>query len=188
MVGRPEAETGATDAATATTADRRDASGGRGGGGTNMSACEHFGWFTRVFTRGLVFEPGNWDTVSSIARRARENRTRIRFLTSGSPWQHPPRPSSLPWTSTTSTPSTTTATASSSGTNGFRSFRLSNSLQQAHGTKSPIIQANGPLTSENVFDYFASSMFYDKQSNNQVLRMQTMHTGQPIANEAEELK
>lgn len=31
-------------------------------------------------------------------------------------------------------------------------------------------------------------MFYDKQSNNQVLRMQTMHTGQPIANEAEELK
>ncbi|KAI0067768.1 MED6-domain-containing protein [Artomyces pyxidatus] len=50
------------------------------------------------------------------------------------------------------------------------------------------IQANGPLTAENVFDYFASSMFYDKQSNNQVLRMQTMHTGMPIANEAEELK
>ncbi|KAI5124420.1 hypothetical protein M0805_008304 [Coniferiporia weirii] len=50
------------------------------------------------------------------------------------------------------------------------------------------IQANGPLTTENVFDYFATSMFYDKQSNNQVLRMQTMHTGQPILNEAEELK
>ncbi|KAH9004307.1 MED6-domain-containing protein [Lactarius hatsudake] len=50
------------------------------------------------------------------------------------------------------------------------------------------IQANGPLTPENVFDYFASSMFYDKQSNNQVLRMQTMHTGMPISNEAEELK
>ena len=49
-------------------------------------------------------------------------------------------------------------------------------------------QANGPLTPENVFDYFASSMFYDKQSNNQVLRMQTMHTGMPISNEAEELK
>lgn len=31
-------------------------------------------------------------------------------------------------------------------------------------------------------------MFYDKQSNNQVLRMQTMHTGVPLANEAEELK
>lgn len=31
-------------------------------------------------------------------------------------------------------------------------------------------------------------MFYDKQSNNQVLRMQTMHTGMPIMNEAEELK
>ncbi|EJD04339.1 MED6-domain-containing protein [Fomitiporia mediterranea MF3/22] len=50
------------------------------------------------------------------------------------------------------------------------------------------IQANGPLTTETVFDYFATSMFYDKQSNNQVLRMQTMHTGQPILNEAEELK
>lgn len=31
-------------------------------------------------------------------------------------------------------------------------------------------------------------MFYDKQSNNQVLRMQTMHTGVPLENEAEELK
>ena len=31
-------------------------------------------------------------------------------------------------------------------------------------------------------------MFYDKQSNNQFLRMQTMHTGQPLLNEAEELK
>src|ERR1700749_4582466 len=50
------------------------------------------------------------------------------------------------------------------------------------------IQANGPLNTENVFDYFATSMFYDKQSNNQVLRMQTMHTGTAIANEAEELR
>ncbi|KAJ7785943.1 MED6-domain-containing protein [Mycena metata] len=50
------------------------------------------------------------------------------------------------------------------------------------------IQANGPLTSENVFEYFTTSMFYDKQSNNQVLRMQTMHTGTAIANEAEELR
>ena len=49
-------------------------------------------------------------------------------------------------------------------------------------------QANGPLSAENVFDYFATSMFYDKQSNNQVLRMQTIHTGIPIANEAEELR
>ena len=31
-------------------------------------------------------------------------------------------------------------------------------------------------------------MYYDKQSNNQVLRMQTMHTGMPLLNEAEELK
>ncbi|EGO02729.1 hypothetical protein SERLA73DRAFT_47627 [Serpula lacrymans var. lacrymans S7.3] len=50
------------------------------------------------------------------------------------------------------------------------------------------IQANGPLTVDNVFDYFATSMFYDKQSNNQVLRMQTMHIAMPILNEAEELK
>ncbi|KAF5311994.1 hypothetical protein D9619_003400 [Psilocybe cf. subviscida] len=50
------------------------------------------------------------------------------------------------------------------------------------------IQANGPLTSENVFDYFATSMFYDKQSNNQVLRMQTMHTGVPVNDEAAELR
>lgn len=52
----------------------------------------------------------------------------------------------------------------------------------------PSLQANGPLTTENVFDYFTTSMFYDKQSNNQVLRMQTIHTGVPLANEAEELK
>jgi hypothetical protein len=44
------------------------------------------------------------------------------------------------------------------------------------------------LTAENVFDYFSHSMFYDKQSNNQVLRMQTMHAGQTLANEAEDLK
>ncbi|EPS99089.1 hypothetical protein FOMPIDRAFT_1031010 [Fomitopsis schrenkii] len=50
------------------------------------------------------------------------------------------------------------------------------------------IQANGPLTNGNVFDYFATSMFYDKQSNNQVLRMQTMHTGVPLENETEELR
>ncbi|KAI0768572.1 MED6-domain-containing protein [Trametes elegans] len=50
------------------------------------------------------------------------------------------------------------------------------------------IQAHGPLTAENAFEYFATSMFYDKQSNNQVLRMQTMHTGVPLANEAEELR
>lgn len=49
-------------------------------------------------------------------------------------------------------------------------------------------QANGPLNAENVFEYFATSMFYDKQSNNQVLRMQTMHTGVPIKDEAAELR
>ncbi|KAL1951801.1 hypothetical protein VTO73DRAFT_950 [Trametes versicolor] len=50
------------------------------------------------------------------------------------------------------------------------------------------ILAHGPLTAENAFDYFTTSMFYDKQSNNQVLRMQTMHTGLPLVNEAEELR
>ncbi|PPQ62782.1 hypothetical protein CVT24_000476 [Panaeolus cyanescens] len=50
------------------------------------------------------------------------------------------------------------------------------------------IQANGPLTSENVFEYFATSMFYDKQSTNQVLRMQTMYIGVPIQDEAAELR
>ncbi|KAF8922261.1 MED6 mediator sub complex component-domain-containing protein [Mucidula mucida] len=50
------------------------------------------------------------------------------------------------------------------------------------------IQAHGPLTAESVFEYFTNSQFYDKQSNNQVLRMQTMHTGMPVVNEAEELK
>ncbi|KAI6133288.1 MED6-domain-containing protein [Pisolithus croceorrhizus] len=48
------------------------------------------------------------------------------------------------------------------------------------------IQANGPLTTENVFDYFAASMFYDKQSNNQNLRMQ--NTGVPLLNESDGLK
>lgn len=50
------------------------------------------------------------------------------------------------------------------------------------------IQAHGPLSTENVFDYFSTSMFYDKQSNNQVLRMQTIHTGTPFLNEADELR
>ena len=78
----------------------------------------------------------------------------------------------------------TTATGSSSGTNGSRS-----ALQTTAATKHSLsdVQANGPLTADNVFDYFSHSMFYDKQSNNQVLRMQTMHTGQSLANEAEEL-
>lgn len=80
----------------------------------------------------------------------------------------------------------TTATASSSGTNGSRLvFTEIATLQTRYSFE---IQANGPLTALNVFDYFSHSMFYDKQSNNQVLRMQTIHTGQPLANEAEELK
>lgn len=88
-----------------------------------------------------------------------------------------------PWTSTTSTRQTTGHTDSSSGTNGYRSFLSPCTQDSANST-----QASGPLTHENVFEYFATSMFYDKQSNNQVLRMQTMHTGLPLLNEAEELK
>jgi len=66
--------------------------------------------------------------------------------------------------------------------------QLSSKTKASGNTHSSDVQANGPLTAENVFDYFSHSMFYDKQSNNQVLRMQTMHTGQSLANEAEELK
>ena len=89
------------------------------------------------------------------------------------------------WTSTIYIPQTTTVTAFLFGTNGFRYVSENNVLASINvGT----FKANGPLTTENVFEYFAASMFYDKQSNNQVLRMQTMHTGQPILNEAEELK
>jgi mediator of RNA polymerase II transcription subunit 6 len=49
-------------------------------------------------------------------------------------------------------------------------------------------KANGPLSTENVFEYFSTSMFYDKQSNNQVLRMQTIYTGVPVKDEAAELR
>ncbi|PPQ69619.1 hypothetical protein CVT25_013702 [Psilocybe cyanescens] len=48
------------------------------------------------------------------------------------------------------------------------------------------IQAQGPLTTENVLVYFATSMFYDKQSNNQVLRMQTQHSNANAMTAAEE--
>lgn len=85
-----------------------------------------------------------------------------------------------------STPQTTTVIDSSFGTNGSRYLFLHRSHYRHLLTD--LHQANGPLTTDNVFDYFATSMFYDKQSNNQVLRMQTMHTGMPILNEAEELK
>lgn len=51
-----------------------------------------------------------------------------------------------------------------------------------------IVQANWPLTAETVFDYFATSMFDDKKSNKQVLRMQTMQTGIPITNDSRGLK
>ncbi|KAJ7630597.1 MED6-domain-containing protein [Roridomyces roridus] len=41
------------------------------------------------------------------------------------------------------------------------------------------IQANGPLNTENVFEYFATSMFYDKQSNNQ-----PRNSGMPLSTDS----
>ncbi|MBW0487471.1 hypothetical protein O181_027186 [Austropuccinia psidii MF-1] len=38
---------------------------------------------------------------------------------------------------------------------------------------------NGPITEANAMDYFALSPFYDRRSTNQVLRMQSMFSGQP---------
>lgn len=37
-------------------------------------------------------------------------------------------------------------------------------------------------------EYFSHSPFFDRQSTNQQLKMQTIHTGQPVLDEAEELK
>jgi hypothetical protein len=73
------------------------------------------------------------------------------------------------------------------GMNGSR-YDFTRTLRLIAENFNHVAQANGPLTTENVFEYFTTSMFYDKQSNNQVLRMQTMHTGQPLVNEAEELR
>jgi hypothetical protein len=104
---------------------------------------------------------------------------------------HRPQPSPRPppWTSTTFTLLTTTRIGSSFGTNGYRYEISAVDEEDDIETFGWIAsQANGALTADNVFDYFASSMFYDKQSNNQVLRMQTVHTGMPIENEAEELR
>ena len=79
-----------------------------------------------------------------------------------------------------------TATVSSYGTNGYRFIFV---LLLVGVPNATFQQANGPLTQENVFEYFATSMFYDKQSNNQVLRMQTQHAVMPSAStESEESK
>lgn len=88
-----------------------------------------------------------------------------------------------------STHPTTIVIVFSFGTNGYRCVVVLPIQARDALTESLWrLQANGPLTSENVFDYFATSMFYDKQSNNQVLRMQTMHTGVPVNDEAAELR
>lgn len=86
----------------------------------------------------------------------------------------------------TSIPRTTTVTVSLYGMNGYRWNNCTKC--QEFNVLIILLQAHGPLTADNVFDYFATSMFYDKQSNNQVLRMQTMHTGVPVKDEAAELR
>ncbi|KAL7409661.1 MED6 mediator subfamily complex component-domain-containing protein [Mrakia frigida] len=40
------------------------------------------------------------------------------------------------------------------------------------------IEALGPLNEKNVLSYFGHSPFYDKQSSNEILKMQRIHTGQ----------
>jgi len=49
-------------------------------------------------------------------------------------------------------------------------------------------QAYGALTAETVFDYFRFSMFWDKQSTNEQLQMQMIHSGQVVSNQSEELR
>jgi mediator of RNA polymerase II transcription subunit 6 len=51
------------------------------------------------------------------------------------------------------------------------------------------LQWHGELTEQNVMEYFEASPFYDRSSNNQVLRMQTMHAApEHQMNIEEELK
>lgn len=40
---------------------------------------------------------------------------------------------------------------------------------------SSVNQVRGPLTEENVMEYFEESFIFDRSSNNNVLRMQTQH-------------
>ncbi|OAV89928.1 hypothetical protein PTTG_01359 [Puccinia triticina 1-1 BBBD Race 1] len=48
------------------------------------------------------------------------------------------------------------------------------------------ILEHGPLTESNALDYFALSPFYDRKSTNQVLRMQSMFSGQSKMDPASE--
>ncbi|KNF04126.1 hypothetical protein PSTG_02830 [Puccinia striiformis f. sp. tritici PST-78] len=48
------------------------------------------------------------------------------------------------------------------------------------------ILEHGPLNESNAIDYFALSPFYDRKSTNQVLRMQSMFSGQPKMDPASE--
>ena len=46
-------------------------------------------------------------------------------------------------------------------------------------------QANGAVTAENVLQYFSHSQFWDKQSNNEIVGMQTQYSGAgPMSAEA----
>jgi MED6 mediator sub complex component len=57
------------------------------------------------------------------------------------------------------------------------------------GLKQASLQWHGELAEQNVMEYFEASPFYDRSSNNQVLRMQTMHAApEHQMNIEEELK
>lgn len=152
--------------------------------GLGRHSAEHKAWQGEMWVRAyltVLAGPEQWKPKAMGRRR-----------------QQPPRISALrptvrsllalshaPWITPTFIRLTTTHTVSSSGQTGSKCvIAFCGTIVVSTADE----QANGPLTVDNVFDYFATSMFYDKQSNNQVLRMQTMHTGMPIANEAEELR
>jgi len=57
---------------------------------------------------------------------------------------------------------------------GRNIFRSIHSLCR-HTIWAPVFQVRGPLTEENVLEYFEESYLFDRSSNNNHLRMQTQH-------------
>jgi hypothetical protein len=64
--------------------------------------------------------------------------------------------------------------------------RCVSSTSVAHASN--LLKALGPVTTANVLDYFSYSIFWDPQSTNNQLRMQTVFTGTQSANPTEDLK
>jgi mediator of RNA polymerase II transcription subunit 6 len=68
-------------------------------------------------------------------------------------------------------------------------FQVLLALCAGHVSDADTSQWHGELTEQNVMEYFEASPFYDRSSNNQVLRMQTMHAApEHQMNIEEELK